>query len=124
MSRWLEFLFASLKRCPTYADYRHTLTSLLSGLTIVSGSAFIVAVTSMNELWEYTIKIVVDPMIRPERSTFHEWSECILGCFLFDRGRVSALWWLMNIILGVGPRHGRCERNFVRKSLPEQCYLD
>lgn len=31
--------------------------------------AFVVAIT---ELCEYTIKIIVDPMIRPERRTLHE----------------------------------------------------
>lgn len=68
--------------------------------------AFIVAVTILEELCEYTIKLIVGPRIRPYWRLLHEWSGRTWEDIVFDRGHVSVMWLkenvgIMNNILGV-----------------------
>jgi hypothetical protein len=79
---------------------------LLSGLTVVySRFGFRYGVTTMKELWKYTIKIIVGPMSNQNgapSTNDQDIDVLTLEDFFFDRGRVSAMGWLMNIILGHG----------------------
>lgn len=108
ISRSMATLFVPLRRCPRYTNYFLPTNQayICQDSPLFTILAFVVAVTILKELCEYTIKIIVGPTIRPDWRTLHEWSGRTWEDLVFDRGQVSVMWLKENIgqmknILGV-----------------------